>query len=1276
MKLAAKIFFLCILTIPVAFAQVAPADLDFSNVTDSSATLKWSNQSGGVKFYVSVSPGNHTKDNAGTSWTVTSLDPSTTYSWQVTAYKGNDIAGGKTSSGPSFTTLATPPPPPPSPPSPPSLTSPANGATGVALSTTLQWSSVSGATSYNVQVSDKSNFSSLIDEASGISGTSKSISGLSNSTKYYWRVSATNAGGTGSYSATWNFTTTQPAPPAAPALTSPADGATSVATSTTLRWNSVSGASSYNVQLGDKSNFQSSTLLVDETSITGTSKSLSGLENAKTYYWRVSANGAGGTSGWSSASFTTAQLPPPGAPSGLSAVATVAAVTLSWIGVSGATSYKWEVYYKSSLTLAKFGESTTATASVTGLPGATEFSWRVQAVNAAGSSTWSSGQSFITPIPPPQAPRNLKATNETSSGVSLSWNGASDALSYDIQILESPLFTVVKQMNVTTTSTVITGLKANTKHYAKVSSRNLGGTSDPIQVEFMTLPAPPAVPASLTATVTETGATLSWGSVAAILNYVVEVHDKQSYNSLIRSATVTTNSASITGLESDKLYYWRVKSVGVGGESDWARGEFRTKQGAVKPNPPTVAVAKTSSTATFTFNSVTGATLYEVKLYDKANNGVLQGSGSTTNASTPVTITSLKSDERYYYEATVTVGSVTSDPTKGDFTTERASASVPPPEVTVAKTSSTASFTFKAVTGATLYEVKLYDKANNGTLQGSGSTTNASTPVAITGLKSKERYYYEATVAVGTLVSDPTKGDFTTDEASASVPPPEVSVAKTSNTATFTFKAVTGATLYEVKLFDKQNTTNATPIDRGSTTDPTKPVTFSNLKSREKYFYEATVTIGTQTSEPTKGDFTTDQASSSVPPPIVNVVGTTTTAVFTFQAVTGATLYEVKLYDKQNTTNATPITQGSTTDPAKPVTLTNLISNERYYYEATVTIGVLVSAPTKGSFETDKAPATDVVAAPSGLQVADITGVSATLSWNGASQGVKFEIELSPGGVRNANVSSPYALTSLLPGTQYTWSVRAVKGNAVSEWIAGPTFTTLSTPPPPPADAPSAPAGLGVSSVTGSSAVLSWTGDGQGVKFELQVSPGGIADGNASAPYSLLSLMPSTRYTWYVRATKGNSSSNWVQGPSFTTGAGVRPPAPSLTIAEGSNSATFRFAAVSGATRYEINILDRQNNGTVVATGSTANPQDAVVISGLQPKTKYFYEARVTVGGLTSDPATGSFTTDRCNISRRENRRRRAGKLRTWSKLSKSLQPNHQYRILDPEIFPCSSVDL
>ncbi|MEK6757052.1 MAG: T9SS type A sorting domain-containing protein, partial [Bacteroidota bacterium] len=64
-----------------------------------------------------------------------------------------------------------------------------------------------GATSYRVEVSTKDNFPpGQIIKGETTSGTSTTVSGLSNQTAYYWRVSASNSTGTSDWSEVRNFT--------------------------------------------------------------------------------------------------------------------------------------------------------------------------------------------------------------------------------------------------------------------------------------------------------------------------------------------------------------------------------------------------------------------------------------------------------------------------------------------------------------------------------------------------------------------------------------------------------------------------------------------------------------------------------------------------------------------------------------------------------------------------------------------------------------------------------------------------------------------------------------------------------------------------------------------------------------------------------------------------------------------------------------------------------------------------------------------------------------
>jgi hypothetical protein len=97
--------------------------------------------------------------------------------------------------------------------------------------------------------------------------------------------------------------------PLAPTLTSPANGSTGISLSPTMVWNSVAGAASYRLQVSASSTF--STTVVNDSTITGTSRTIGPLAGGVTCYWRVRAKNSYGTGNWSSVwNFTTIAPPP------------------------------------------------------------------------------------------------------------------------------------------------------------------------------------------------------------------------------------------------------------------------------------------------------------------------------------------------------------------------------------------------------------------------------------------------------------------------------------------------------------------------------------------------------------------------------------------------------------------------------------------------------------------------------------------------------------------------------------------------------------------------------------------------------------------------------------------------------------------------------------------------------------------------------------------------------------------------------------------------------
>jgi hypothetical protein len=120
----------------------------------------------------------------GTSYQTSGLTPGTTYFWRVVAKNTSSNASSATA----YFTVTTAPG---NPTSGPTLISPANGATGVPTTMTMQWSSVAGATVYDVYIGTTPS----PGYAGSIGATSARVSGFGPRTLYYWKVVARTPSG-------------------------------------------------------------------------------------------------------------------------------------------------------------------------------------------------------------------------------------------------------------------------------------------------------------------------------------------------------------------------------------------------------------------------------------------------------------------------------------------------------------------------------------------------------------------------------------------------------------------------------------------------------------------------------------------------------------------------------------------------------------------------------------------------------------------------------------------------------------------------------------------------------------------------------------------------------------------------------------------------------------------------------------------------------------------------------------------------------------------------
>ena len=89
------------------------------------------------------------------------------------------------------------------------LTTPVDGATGVELSTTLQWTPAATASSYLIEIATSPAFGASIIETNTISGSTYSPQNLQELTIYYWRVKGENLCGESGFSNPFAFQTLQ-----------------------------------------------------------------------------------------------------------------------------------------------------------------------------------------------------------------------------------------------------------------------------------------------------------------------------------------------------------------------------------------------------------------------------------------------------------------------------------------------------------------------------------------------------------------------------------------------------------------------------------------------------------------------------------------------------------------------------------------------------------------------------------------------------------------------------------------------------------------------------------------------------------------------------------------------------------------------------------------------------------------------------------------------------------------------------------------------------------
>lgn len=610
---------------------------DHATDINPSPTVTWINNGGGVTYNLVVATDywftNIVLNEVGiatTSYRLLNLTLGQKYYWKVLA---TNVHGSSDYTLPRDFTVTNVLPIP----DPPSLLSPANGAANVPTNPTFTWTALAGATGYALQVSTVADFATTVVNQTGITNATYTASGLNTSTLYYWKVSATNASGTGVFSGAWSFTTTNiPTVPPVPVLSTPADSAINVALKPSLSWSTSLGATRYTVIVSKNADFSSPAVF--DTNVTTTIYTVpDSLEKGTLYYWKVKAHNATDSSAYSAPRVFTTLYDIPDVPVLLSPADggnIYETNMLTWAPAARALTYTLQVSTNASFTSIIFMQAglTETSFSLTGSFSNSEYYWRVSATNTRGTSAYSSPRIFTTGPTIPAVPvlvSPAQGATSISTSPTLSWGAAARADYYTVQVSTNAAFTnlVVNQNDVYTTTYAVTGLSASTTYYWRVKGVNgIGSSAYSTSRSFTTIAGAPATPTlnapANNATNVSTSSAVSWIAVSGAVSYTVQVSTNSSFTAmLVNQSGIVTTSYNLA-LSGGTVYYWRVSAQNASGTSAFSAYRTFTTTGATPPVPvlslPSSGATNVAVSTKLTWFKSTGAVSYNIQISENA----------------------------------------------------------------------------------------------------------------------------------------------------------------------------------------------------------------------------------------------------------------------------------------------------------------------------------------------------------------------------------------------------------------------------------------------------------------------------------------------------------------------------------------------------------------------------------------------------------------------------------------------------------------------------------
>ena len=528
---------------------------------------------------------------------------------------------------------------------------PADGTTDTAFDPKLFWDREAGADYYNVYVCSDPDCASVVRSGMAFPNVLYAFEtwtvtpDLAPGTQYWWKIRSANKCQYSDWSSTWSFTTHDVF--SAPALISPANGASYLPLSPTFQWQAVPNATHYRIKVCADADCSDviKNYLPSETEW----QCVGSLEQGTTYYWQVGAMDDG-TAGPGPMSPTRAfetcvdPLPPPAASLWPATGATdiSPAPTLNWDLPPGDAFPNYDVEVCTDSACETVVCSTHLSSSQwpvsPNLALNTTYYWRVRSSNACGESEWVNGSFSTTACPvPTEIPfPTYPAFGEADVSVTptLQWTYPLYPVYHlgNVEVYSDPQCeTLVRSATgaVGSSWTVIPALEPDTQYWWRVSYANACGHGlESLVTNFRTV----ACVVLASPTLADPGGSVdpgqsysvSWSPVEGALAYKIEeststAFTRQTSVAYTVTGTSRTFSHSDSGCSGD-TYYYRVKAQSDCSISEWSGIVNMDVNGTAPPHTPTViGVSDNSTTPTLDWEDVPGADSYDVRVCDDSS---------------------------------------------------------------------------------------------------------------------------------------------------------------------------------------------------------------------------------------------------------------------------------------------------------------------------------------------------------------------------------------------------------------------------------------------------------------------------------------------------------------------------------------------------------------------------------------------------------------------------------------------------------------------------------